>query len=189
MSWHNGVCLIAAAFIVGCSSSDNLSNAEREAQRHMAVADTLERASALREATLEYALVARNYPSTSVYPAAVRKAALLLSSPANPAANDSASQYWLAVYLGLSRAPEERQIIEMYLNMVGRVKTLRDSLIRETALSDSLAFAVRKQANEASARGKRVQELEAQLQKTTDELTKLKEIDVRISKSRVKNKP
>ncbi len=77
----------------------------------------------------------------------------------------------------------------MYLNMVGRVKTLRDSLIRETALSDSLAFAVRKQANEASARGKRVQELEAELQKTTDELTKLKEIDVRISKSRVKNKP
>ncbi len=103
MSWYDGVCLIAAAFIVGCSSSDNLSNTEREAQRHMAVADTLERASALKEATLEYALVARNYPSTSVYPTAVRKTALLLSSPANPAANDSASRYWLSVYLGLSR--------------------------------------------------------------------------------------
>ena len=73
--------------------------------------------------------------------------------------------------------------------MVGRVKMLRDSLARVNALSDSIAFAVRKQANEATARGKRVQELEAELQQATDELKKLKEIDVRISKSRVKNKP
>lgn len=189
MSWHNEIYLLAAVFIAGCSSSGSLNTAEFEARRHMAIADTLEQASSLKEATLEYSLVARKYPSTSVYPTAVRKTALLLSSPSNPVANDSASQYWLSIYLGLTRSPEERQIIEMYLNMVGRVKTLRDSLTKETALSDSLAFAVRKQGNEVSSRGKRIQELEADLQKTTEELNTLKEIDVRISKSRVKSKP
>ena len=189
MPLRDSTYLLLAMLIVGCTASDNLSTAELAAQRHMAIADTLERASDLKRATMEYSLVARNYPSTSVYPAAVRKTALLFSLPANPAASDSASQYWLSVYLGLTRSPEERQMIEMYLRMVGRVKVLRDSLAKVNALSDSLAFAVRKQANEASARGKRVQELEAELQKASDELKKLKEIDVRISKSRVKNKP
>lgn len=189
MSLRNSAYFLVAILMFGCSSSDNLSTAELEAQRHMAIADTLEKASELKRATMEYTLVAKNYPSTSAYPIAVRKTALLLSSSANPVANDSASQYWLSIYLGLTHSPEERQIIEMYLRMVGRVKMLRDSLARVNALSDSLAFAVRKQANEATARGKRVQELEAELQQATDELKKLKEIDVRISKSRVKNKP
>jgi len=155
----------------------------------MAIADTLERASAFKEATLEYTLVAERFPATSVYPAAVRKAALLFSSPLNPIANDSISRYWLTRYLDITHSPEEKQIIQMYLKMVDRVTWLRDSLSSQTAFSDSLAVVARKQTAEAAARAKHIQELEAELQQALSELKKLKEIDVRISKSRGKNKP
>lgn len=189
MAWRSGTCVLVGMLIVGCSSTRRLSDVEFQAQRHMAIADTLERAAALAEATLEYTLVADRFPATSVHAAAVRKAALLYSSPINPIANDSVSRYWLTRYLDLAESPEEKQIIQMYLKIVDRVTSLRDSLARHTALSDSLAVVARKQTGEASSRGKRIQELESELEKASSELKKLKEIDVRISKSRGKNKP
>lgn len=189
MVWHRRLCPFIAALLYGCSPLGTISDAEMQAQRHMAIADTLERSSALKEATLEYTIVAERFPSTVVHSAAVRKAALLLSAPSNPAANDSASLYWLNTYLTITRSTEEKQIIQMYLRMVDRVKGLRDSLVRQTIANDSLAITARKQTNDASARGRRVQELEAELEKASSELKKLKEIDVRMSKSKVKNKP
>jgi len=190
MAWYSSLyALIIVAFLYGCSTSSTISNAEFQARRHMAIADTLERSYALREATTEYMIVAEHYPSTSVHPAAVRKTAILLSAPSNPAANDSASHYWLGTYLNLSQSPEEKQIIQMYLKMVDRVKGLHDSLMWEGVVSDSLATLARKQMGEVASRGRRVQELEVELEKASSELKKLKEIDVRISKSKVKNKP
>lgn len=189
MVWRDVSCLIAGGLILGCSSSHTVNNAEIQAQRHMAVADTLERASAFKEATLEYTIVAERFPATSVHATAVRKAALLYSSPVNPVASDSISRYWLTTYLGLTQSPEEKQIIQMYLKMVDRVAWLRDSLARQRAIGDSLAVIARKQTGEASSRSKRIQELESELQQASGELKKLKEIDVRISKSRGKNKP
>src|SRR6058998_2359268 len=104
MAWYNGLCLCIAVLVVGCSSTSKMNEVESQAQQHMAIADTLERASALKEATIEYTLVAELFPSTSVYVAAVRKAALLYSSPSNPAANDSASQFWLTKYLAFTES-------------------------------------------------------------------------------------
>jgi len=189
MAQHRGLYLLIAVLLYGCSSSGVVNDVEVQAQRHMAIADTLERAFALKEATLEYEIVAERFPSSNVHATAVRKAALLFSSPANPAANDSASLYWLNTYLDLTKSPEEKQIIQMYLKMVGRVKVLRDSLARQTAVNDSLVAVARKQVGETASRARRVQELEHELQKASNELRKLKEIDVRISKSRGKNKP
>jgi hypothetical protein len=189
MEQYRVLYLLIAALLYGCSSSGVVDDIELQAQRHMAIADTLERANALKEATLEYKIVAERFPSSNVHTTAVRKTALLFSSPANPAANDSASLYWLSTYLDLTKSPEEKQIIDMYLNMVARVKSLRDSITRQRALNDSLVAVVHKQAGETAARARRVQELESELQKASQELMKLKEIDVRISKSRVKNKP
>ena len=166
-----------------------MNDAEVQAQRHMAIADTRERASAFKTATGEYLLVAERYPSTSVYPLAVRKVGLLLGSPSNPAANDSASRYWLNTYLTLAETPEEKQLIQMYLRMAYRVVSLRDSLEIQTASIDSLTALTHKQLSEATSRNHRLQELGAELQRVSAELRKLKEIDVRISKSREKNKP
>ena len=189
MARHNSLYLFLAVILYGCSSSGIMNDIEVQAQRHMGIADTLERAEALKEATLEYQIVAERFPSTSVHAAAVRKAGLLFSAPSNPAANDSASLYWLNTYRALTQSPEEKQIIDMYINVVGRVKMLRDSLGRQAAASDSLAMVARKQASEAASRSRRMQELESELQKASSELRKLKEVDVRISKSRGKNKP
>ena len=189
MARHKGLSLLIAALLCGCSSSGIVNDVEVQALRHMAIADSLEHTVALEKATLEYEIVARRFPSSSVHATAARKAALLFSSPANPAANDSASLYWLNVYRDLTTSPEEKQIIRMYLGMAGRINILRDSLARQTALHDSLVAAARRQGGEAASRARRVQELESELQKASNELTKLKEIDMRISKSRGKNKP
>jgi len=188
MERHKGLYLLIAVLLYGCSSSGVVSDVELQAQRHMAIADTLEHAYALKEATLEYKTVAEHFPSSSVHITAVRKTALLFSSPTNPAASDSASLYWLNAYLDLTKSTEEKQIIQMYLNMVGRVKILSDSLKHQNGLNDSLVAVARKQVGETASRARRVQELESELQKASNELKKLKEIDVRISKSRGKNK-
>jgi hypothetical protein len=189
MVQRNGLWFLVVFLLDGCSTSGVVSDVEIQAQRHMAIADTLERASELKEATLEYQIVAEKFPSTSVHAAAVRKAALLFSSPANPAANDSTSLHWLNTYLALTRSPEEKQMIQMYLTMVGRVKELRDSLAYSAIVNDSLAAVTRKQVTEAASRARRVQETETELQKASDELRRLKEIDMRISKSRGKKQP
>ena len=181
--------MLAVLFLQGCSSTGVVSDEEIQAQRLMATADTLESASAITKATNEYLLVAEHFPSTSVYPRAVRNAGLLLGSPSNPAANDSASQYWLNKYLALALPPEERLMIKMYLAMVRRITTLSDSLHLQTEAVDSLASVTRKQTTEAISRNRRLQEMEAELQRVSTELKKLKEIDIRISKSRDKNKP
>lgn len=189
MERHRSLCLLTALLMYGCSSSDVVNDVEIEARRHMAIADTLEQAFAWKEATLEYKIVAERFPSSSVHATAVRKTAFLLSVPSNPAANDSASLYWLTTYLDLTKSSEERQIIQMYLTMVGRVRILRDSLTRQNALHDSLVAGARKQAGETASRARRILELESELEKAANELKKLKEIDVRISRSRGKNKP
>jgi|GEM_PF-2391132 hypothetical protein len=182
------LCLLVAAVLHGCSASRDVNDVETQAQRHLALADTFERASALREATFEYQIVAERFPSSTVYATAVRKVALLFSSPTNPAANDSASLYWLSTYLVLTQSPEEKQIIQMYLTTVGQVEALHDSLTHQCALNDSLAAVARKHSSELSLRARHTQELEAELQRASNELKKLKEIDERISRSRGKNK-
>jgi hypothetical protein len=181
--------IIPFMFFAGCITTSEMDHIEVEAQRHMAIADTLERAAELKQATLEYALVAERFPTSSVYATAVRKAAFLYSQPDNPAASDSASRFWLNTYFKLSQSPEEKQLIQMYLNLADLVQTLKDSLARQKIIHDGLVAAARKQGNEMAARSKRIQELESDLKNASDELHKLKEIDLRISKSRVKNKP
>ncbi|MEK9136909.1 MAG: hypothetical protein AAB393_07285 [Bacteroidota bacterium] len=189
MPRHSSWFFLVVSILFGCSATITTSDIEVQAQRHMALADTLERASELEEATLEYQIVAERFPSTSVHSTAVRKTALLLSAPNNPAANDSAAHHWLNTYLNLTQSPEEKQIIQMYLKTVDRVKTLRDSIARQAAISDSLASVTRKQASEVSSRSKRIQDLEAELQKASNELRRLKEVDVRLSKRRERNRP
>ena len=180
---------VACVMVAGCSLTGIVNEKESEARRRMVAADTLERARSFKEATIEYTRIAEQFSSTSVYPAAVRKAGILYSMPSNPLMNDSASAYWLGIYATMANSLEEKQIIGMYLTTIERARMLRDSLSMKTAIIDSLATTVRRQSSELTSRGKRIQDLEAQLQKASEELLKLKEIDLRISKSRGKNNP
>jgi hypothetical protein len=142
----------------------------------------------VEEALREYRAIVERYPSSSFYPTAVQRMALLYVSPRNPAPNDSLLAFWMNAYLAIAESPGEQQMIRAYLASVDRVKTLREALQRQTAVNDSTAVTARKAAGESAARAKRIQELETELKRVSDELQKLREIDVRISKRRGQNK-
>jgi hypothetical protein len=180
--------LLVLALLWGCSSPGTFNEFEYQARKHIVLADSLERVASLRESLLEYRLVAERYPSSTVYEGAVLKTALLYSDPENPAANDSASLFWFNRYLTLTPMEGEKQIIRMYLETFDHTKTLRDSLRIAASTNDSLVSTIKRQTGDAAARIKRVQELESELQRASLELKKLKEVDLRISKSRGKKK-
>lgn len=165
----------------GTSTPVDLSS-EARAEYHMLVADSLEAASALREAALEYKLVAELYPTTSHYPNAVRNTALLYSNPANPAGDDSLSLQWFQTYLTLPIPREEKVKAEMYVTMLQRINNLRSEINRRGSSIDSLQALTRKQSGDITAKNKKVQDLEAELKKTTIELQNLREVDVRINR-------
>jgi len=180
------VTVVVMLFLAGCSGPPIDRDAESRALRHMLLADTLQRASSLPEAMLEYDLVTELYPKTSYYPLAVRKTALLYANPGNPVANDSAALYWLGVYRQLSIPPDERQTIDLFQTLITKLMSLKREFSQETIVADSLAFVARRQSVDLTSRARRIQDLELQLQQANDELTKLKEVDVRLSRSREK---
>ncbi|MEO8167338.1 MAG: hypothetical protein ABI623_03765 [bacterium] len=178
--------VLGGLLIIGMSACKTISptsvSSEDRAEYHMVVADSLEAASSLREAALEYKLVAELYPSTSHYPNAVRNTALLYSNPTNPAADDSLSLQWFQTYLTLSIPREEKVKAEIYVTMLQRINDLRREIVRRGSSIDSLQTMTRKQTGEMAAKSKRVQDLEGELKKTTVELQNLREVDVRISR-------
>ncbi len=178
-----GVVLFAGLALASCGPSSNADrDAEAGAEYHMRLADSLEAASALREAALEYRLVAELYPKSSHYPNAVRNTALLYSNPSNPAVDDSISLQWFRTYLTLSIGREERVKAEIYVTMLQRITLLRRELNRRATTNDSLQVIAKRQASDLLNKTKRLQEVEADLKQTTVELQRLREIDVRINR-------
>ena len=77
----------------------------------------------------------------------------------------------------------------MCVNLLKQVRDLRGTLADRNAVNDSLAALSKRQAGELltlSTRSKQIQSLEAELKKANEELQKLREVDVRISKGREK---
>jgi hypothetical protein len=166
----------------GCTVLLGDREAEAEAHRQIELARTLESSSQLREAAHEYSIVAEQFPNTSAYPNAVRKAAYLYAYPPNPGRNDSVALHWLDAYLSLSLSTQERETGTLLSALVERSRSLRDELARHTDVTDSLTAIIRRQSATLSALVKKSQEMESELQQTASELKKLKEVDVRISK-------
>jgi hypothetical protein len=175
---------LAAAAVAGCGTLVGEHGEEAEARRQVELARTLEAASNLREAAHEYSMVAQRYPNSSVWPTAVRKTAILYASPLNPSRNDSISLVWFAAYQSLPLNPLEKDVVQSHVALQGRMKALDDELNRQKEANDSLSVSVKKLAAAATAQGRRTQELEAQLRQTSEELKKLKEVDIRLSKNR-----
>jgi hypothetical protein len=187
--WIPAGCLLA--WLAGCSTSKIDTDAEARAGDQMRRADSLETAMSVQEAAQEYGSVAELYPATSHYPTAVRKAAFLYSSPVNNAVNDSASLYWFHEFLRLPISAGDREVAQLYVRFLERIIALRVEQQRQIATIDSLSTINKRQASElskSSGRLKQIQELENELRKTTNELTKLREVDIRMSKNRGKKK-
>jgi len=178
------VIFLATIAAAGCSGFGGSSENDAEAARSMSVADSLERASYYREAALEYGIVAESHPEASFYPLAVRKAALLNATPLNPAANDSIALYWLGVYQNLNVSRQERENARVLAAQLRRVADLRLELSRQRRFTDSLSSVLRRESSFLVSQSHRIEELENNLRQTTNELKRLKEIDLRLQRNR-----
>ena len=168
----------------GCRTFNATRDMEDRVSRHMAVADSLERAGNLQAAALEYALVAQHYGSSASHPAAVRKTALLMLDPRNPASNDSLALQWLNLYLHVPAGRGVNDDARIQISLLERITATQLALVRARAESDSLQLLIQRQNGTAATQGQRLVELEAQLRQARQELARLKEVDVQLSRTR-----
>jgi hypothetical protein len=171
--------ILCSVLLAGCAPSKDTGSAEGDAEAVLAFAESLEADSLLDQATAQYAIVAEQFPTADIYPLAVRRVAFLYAHPDNPAHNDTLALRWMRIYYPLARTREERQEVAVVTTLIQQNMTLREQLGREAASGDSLATLLRRQ-------GRRVRDLETELQQVNDDLRKLKEVDARTSRTRKK---
>lgn len=175
-------CLLLLAGCAHRPANDDLG----EAQRQTELARTLESAGHKREAAHEYTIVADRFPGTSYQAVAALRAGMLYADPSNPSRSDSLAVHWLTRYLQLPIPPAERGDAEITLKLVEQSVSLRAELNRLAGSQDSLASVLKRQTSGAATLSKRISDLEAELEQTTRELQRLKEIDAR---ARSRRKP
>jgi hypothetical protein len=152
----------------------------------MQLADSLEQEGKFQSAALQYAKVAEEFPRSSFYPSAVRRAALMYSISPFSARNDSAAYRWYVAYLSLPLKKPERENVRVSTELLYRILRLHVQIEKISATSDSLTVMTKRQTASLNADSHRMQELELQLEHAQAELRKIKEIDLRLSKSRVR---
>jgi hypothetical protein len=176
-----GLALLALS---GCTSLSSMRTSESAAISLFSRADSLEGALAIRAAAETYGMIADQYPQSSVYALAVRKAALLTAVELNPARNDSLALRWFAAYLALPSRREEREVAQVCYSLLQRLRVLQDEMGRRSNTADSLSGVVRRMGASMSAEQRRIADLEADLSQVQVELRRLKDIDLKLSKSR-----
>ena len=97
--------------------------------------------------------------------------------------NDSAAYRWYIAYLGLSLSKPERENVRVSVELLHRILLLHAQLSQMYTAADSLNVLTKRQASSITADSHRIQELELQVQNAQAELKKIKEIDLRLSKS------
>jgi cell division septation protein DedD len=186
MKIRNIIIIILCLLMTSCMSKVQSLESELKAQDYMDRAAALENAEAYHQAAQEYAMVAEHYPSTSYHKLAVWKAALLNIHPANPEINYAAALSWLKAYLKLPLSPEEKETATFYVSMVERINDLQAELSSMVEEKSRLLEITQKQSIDIESDAKRRKELEAELAHAWDELKKMKAVDVRMHRSRVK---
>jgi hypothetical protein len=184
---HNLWTLVAAAVTLsGCGLFTAETVPDSGAAYRMWIADSLEQQGMFQSAATQYATVAEQFPQSSFYPSAVRRAALMYSISPFSARNDSAAYRWYIAYLSLPLKKPERENVRVSTELLYRILRLHAQIEQISATSDSLTVLTKRQSASLNADSHRMQELELQLQQAQAELRKIKEIDLRLSKSRVR---
>ena len=185
MKWNHVIVVILCFLVAGCSSQFHGSRSELQARNHMDRAAALEDASEYHQAAQEYSIVAERYPSTNYYKTAVWKAALLSIHPANSEIDYNAALYWLKIYLGLPLSSEEKDSAEIYVAMLEHINVLESILSAFAAEKEKLQAVAQQQSSDIVTATQRLVQLEADLILAQAELKKMKEVDVRMHRSRV----
>ena len=178
------VLLAVGLACAGCGTFSDARGPSTVAARRLATADSLEQEGLYQQAAETYAQIAVRFPKSSQYPVAVRKAAILYSLSPPTMANDSAAYRWYQAYLGLPLGKSERENVRISVELLGRILSLHAQIVRLYTATDSLSVLTKRQAASVTADTRRIQEVEQQLQQAQSELTKIKEIDLRLSKNR-----
>ncbi|MBW1737954.1 MAG: SPOR domain-containing protein [Deltaproteobacteria bacterium] len=184
MKRRNLIVIIVCFLFSGCLQQFRGVKLETQARSHMEHAAALEDSSLYHQAAQEYAIVAERYPSTGYYKRAVWKTALLNMHPDNSKIDYSTALFWLKVYLGLSLSPEEKEDAALYVAMLEHVNGLQAELSSYVAEKDKLLEVTQKQSSDIVTGTRRLKELEAELAQAQDELKKMKEVDVRMQRSK-----
>lgn len=177
-----GLCMLLGIGAAGCSLFSSSRDTDTAAAAHMEAAAMFEKAGDLGNATREYATVAAGYPGSPEYAHAVLKAADLYLDDQNPVASDSAALALLSLYVTLPVEDGTLPDARLHLSLVERIVGLKSSLAHTERSVDSLASVARKQASSLGSQTQRLNELETELRQTKDELARLKELDVRLSR-------
>lgn len=179
--------LVAAGMTLsGCGLFTAEKFPETGAAYRVWIADSLEQEGMFQSAATQYAKVAEEFPRSSFYPSAVRRAALLYSISPFTARNDSAAYRWYVAYLSLPMKKPERENVRVSTELLFRILRLHAQIQQISAAGDSLTVLTKRQLASLNADSHRMQELELQLQNAQAELSKIKEIDLRLSKSRIR---
>ena len=175
-----------AVFTFGGCAASTLTREEESAGEFMRRADSLSTASAIPEAIGNYYIVAEQYSATRFYPDAVFKLGILFCSPKNPSPNDSVAAGWFHLYQSLPISRADSAYVAAYLTVLERISRTTMLLTRQMAVSDSLSSLLEKNSNDLLTHSKHVTELETQIKQMTDELEKMREVDVHMAKRGVK---
>ncbi len=177
--------VLALSLLPSCAPFLRDFDSEERAKAHMRMADSLEQASAVREAAFEYGLVVQHYPRTEAYPEALRKAALLSLQCSESAQTDSLGRAMLELYLEEGPATQkEQESIETLIALAARLEVLRKETRRQGQALDSLSVAFHRQTNSVCGQMQRVTDLEQQLRQVMEELRRLKQVDLDITRNR-----
>jgi hypothetical protein len=176
----------AALALPGCALLTEPSGPEEAAGNRIRLADSLEHEGKFLGAALQYSAAAEEYPQSSYYPTAVRRAALMYSISPYSAGNDSAAYRWYLAYLALPLKKAERENVRVSVELLHRILLLHAQISQIYTATDSLTVVTKRQSAQLNADGHRMQGLELDLQRAQAELKKIKEMDLRLSKSRVR---
>lgn len=179
--------LVAAGLLSsGCGHFPDGRDSEGGPAYRMQLADSLEREGQFQRAATQYTTVAEQFPESSYYPSAVHRAALMYSISPYSARNDSAAYRWYLAYLSLPLKKPERENVRVTVEFLHRILLLHAQIAQIYTAADSLTVLTKRHSASLNADSRRMQELELQLQLAHEELRKIKEIDLRLSKSRVR---
>ncbi len=155
-----------------------------ESERQLVLAQQLAQAGEYRRAIHLCSIVAEQAPGTEAGATATLRTALMLSSPRNPERNDSLAIQWFRATIARTKSLDERLQAEVSIALLDRLLFQSRDAHRQRVLVDSLQLAVRRQSGTILSQTRRLMDMEREVVATRDELKRIRDIDIRLSRIR-----
>jgi|APIni6443716594_1056825.scaffolds.fasta_scaffold16681_2 hypothetical protein len=172
-----------ALLALACAPASLTPSQKEEADRQLGLARAMETTQDLRRALHMYTIVAETYAQSPQGALAAQRAAMLYARPGNLQRNDSLALYWFRTAVARIESPDMRDQIQLSMFLLDRSALQQQELRRARVMADSLQLVVRRQATTIASQTRRMGEIERTLGATSNELRRLKDVDIQISRS------